>query len=107
MIIELNSLIPLMTIIGAATAPVISQIWAEGRRARDAKDAARFASIAAMKVAEVKSTLVHTAAVSDAKLDEVHKLVNDQLTQAVSRFDAATAEIAELKLLVGKLQSGR
>ena len=106
MIFELNSLVPLVTIMGAAMAPTVAAIWARNGQAREAKDAARLASVAATKVAEVKSTLVTTAAATDGKLDQIHVLVNNQLSQAVERFDAATAEIAELKLIVQKLQGG-
>ena len=97
MILELNSLVPIVTIIGAAAAPTIAAIWAESRRNRDAR-------IAAEKVSKVKETLIGTAETANIKLDDIHHLVNDQLTQAVNRFAAATAEIEELKRLVKELQ---
>ena len=78
MILELNSLVPIVTIIGAAAAPTIAAIWAESRRNRDAR-------IAAEKVSEVKETLIGTA---------------DRLT-------AATSEIEELKQLVRELRKAR
>jgi hypothetical protein len=91
MIFELNSLVPLVTILGAASAPTIAAIWAEGRRKRDARDAAT-------KVSDVKNTLMETAKESNVKLDEI------QLSQAVDRLTAATNEIEELKRLVRELQ---
>jgi hypothetical protein len=44
MILELNSIVPLVTILGAAAAPTIAAIWAEGRRKRDARKAAETAA---------------------------------------------------------------
>jgi hypothetical protein len=75
-------------------------VWAEGKRARDAK-------VAAMKVSEVKSTLTEMFNASNAKLDTIHSLVNSQLSQAVDRLTAATNEIEELKQLVRELQKAR
>jgi hypothetical protein len=72
----------------------------------DAKRAASLAVTAATKVAEVKSTLVETAAANTLQLGEIHTLVNNQLSEAVARFDKATAEIVSLKALVMKLQAG-
>jgi hypothetical protein len=74
MILEINSLVPLVTIMGAASAPTIAAIWAEGRRKRDARDAAKNVN---------------------EKLDTIHILVNDQLSQAVNRLTVATREIEE------------
>ena len=68
MIFELNSLVPLVTILGAASAPTIAAIWAEGRRMRDARDAAKNVN---------------------EKLDTIH-------SQAVNRLTVATREIEEL-----------
>ena len=96
MILELNSFVPLVTILGAAAAPTIAAIWAESRRKRDAKMAAGLAVVAAEKVAEVKETLVGTAETANMKLDTIHTLVNDQLSQAVNRLTVATREIEEL-----------
>jgi flagellar hook-associated protein FlgK len=93
MMINLNDLIPLATILGAAAAPTIAAIWAESRRDRDAK-------IAAQKVSEVKEKLVETAAATGQQLGEIHALVNNQLTEAVERLNMATAEIEELKTLL-------
>jgi hypothetical protein len=100
MILELNSLVPIVTILGAAAAPTIAAIWAERRRERDARRAAR-------ERAEVKETLVATADVANAKLDTIHALVNSQLSQAVDRLTAATREIEELKRLVKELQKAK
>jgi hypothetical protein len=80
MILDLTSIIPLITIIGAAAAPTIAAIWAEGRRKRDAR-------------------------MADTKLDTIHTLVNSQLSQAVDRLTVATREIEELKRLVRELQN--
>jgi hypothetical protein len=71
MIIDLTSIIPLVTIVGAATAPTIAAIWAENRRKRDVKMAVGLAVVTAEKVAEVKETLGGT--------------VSEQLAQAVDR----------------------
>jgi hypothetical protein len=98
MIIDLNSFVPIVTILGAAAAPTIAAIWAEGRRNRDARRAV-------IERAEVKETLVATADVANAKLDTIHSLVNSQLSQAVDRLTAATKEIEELKRIVKELQN--
>jgi hypothetical protein len=90
MIIDLTSIIPLVTIVGAAAAPTIAAIWAENRRKRDVKMAADLAVVTAEKVAEVKETLAGT--------------VNEQLSEAVSRLAVATAEIEELKRMVIELK---
>jgi hypothetical protein len=58
MILELDSLIPLTTILGAAAAPTIAAIWAENRRKRDVKMAVDLAVVTADNVAEVRETLV-------------------------------------------------
>lgn len=105
MLVQIDSFIPLVTIIAAASAPVISSIWAEGRRAKDAKRAAELAAIAAMKVAEVKNSLQSNAATSNEKMDQIHTLVNNQLTQAVERFEVATARIVDLETQVKKLRA--
>jgi hypothetical protein len=86
LVFDINSLIPIVTIIGAASAPTIAAIWAENRRKRDAREAAR-------ERAEVKETLVATSDVANTKLDE-----------AVNRLTVATAEIEELKRMVSELQ---
>lgn len=106
MMVDLNSIVPLATIVGAAAAPTMAAIWAEGKRSRDATRAAEAAATVAMKVAEVKGTLVRTSEATTAQLGEIHTLVNNQLSEAVARFDAATAEIAELKAYVRTLQGG-
>jgi hypothetical protein len=67
MILELNSIVPLVTILGAAAAPTIAAMWAEGRRGRDARRAAR-------ERAEVKETLVATADVANTKLDTTRSI---------------------------------
>jgi hypothetical protein len=72
MILELNSLVPLVTILGAASAPTIAAIWAEGRRNRDARMAAGLAVVAAEKVAEVKNRLMGAAETANIKLDTMH-----------------------------------
>jgi hypothetical protein len=97
MILELNSLVPLVTILGAAAAPTIAAIWAEGGRKRDARKAAE-------RAAEIKETLIGTAETANTKLDTIHSLVNSQLSQAVNRLTAATSEIEELKRIVKELQ---
>jgi hypothetical protein len=91
MVFDLNSVVPIVTIIGVASAPTIAAIWAEGRRNRDVRKAAELAAVAAQKVSEVKHTLLETASVT-----------NLQLTQAVERFEAATREIEVLKALLLK-----
>lgn len=96
----MRDLIPITTIIGALSAPTISSVWAERRRTRDAKAVAEQAKITAQKVSDVKTALVETSDVSNAKLDLIHVLVNNQLSEAVERFEAATREIAELKTLL-------
>jgi hypothetical protein len=80
MILDLTSIIPLVTIIGAAAAPTIAAVWAEHTRRRDAK-------------------------MADMKLDTIHTLVISQLSQAVDRLTNATKEIEELKRLVRELQN--
>jgi hypothetical protein len=113
-VIEINSFVPLATILGAAAAPTIAAIWAEGKRAKDALRAADYAAIAALKVAEVKDatiiaakkvsevkdTLVQTASNTDGQLKQIHSLVNNQLTQAVQRFEQALKEIESLKSIL-------
>jgi hypothetical protein len=113
MIVDLRDFVTLATIIGGISAPTFTGIWAARIANRNAENAAKRVAevkeatlVAAEKVSEVKSTLVQTAAVTDGKLDQIHVLVNNQLSQAVERFDAATAEIAQLKLVVTNLQRG-
>jgi major membrane immunogen (membrane-anchored lipoprotein) len=93
MILEINSLIPLVTILGAAAAPTIAAVWAR----RDAR-------MAAERAAEVRETLIGAAETANTKLDTIHSLVNSQLSQAVDRLTAATREIQELKRIVKELQ---
>jgi septal ring factor EnvC (AmiA/AmiB activator) len=95
--ITFNYFMGLATILGAVSAPTITAIWAEKKRARDAHNAAELARLVAMKVAEVKNTLMVTSEKSDKKLDVIHGLVNSQLTEAVARLDAALKEIAAIK----------
>jgi flagellar hook-associated protein FlgK len=96
----LNSIVPLATIVGAAAAPTIAAIWAGRVADRNAQKAADLAALAAMKVAEVKSTLVQTSDATKSQLGEIHTLVNNQLSQAVDRFNKAAMEIEELKILL-------
>jgi hypothetical protein len=107
----LRDMLPLTTIIGAAiaglAAPTITAIWAAKKANKNAEDAAK-------KVTEVKETLVETAADTATRLaalhtqgDEIHAMVNDQLTQAVNRFDTATREVVALKEVVRKLQAAQ
>lgn len=93
MIVDLSDLVPLATILGACSAPTLAAIWA-GRAAN------KNANNAAEKVSEVRETLVDVGKRTDAKLETIHILVNNQLTQAVDRFEAATAKIGELELLL-------
>ena len=92
-VIEVSDFIPLATIVGACSAPTLAAIWA-GRAAN------RSADVAATKVHEVKQELARVGDATSTKLDTIHVLVNNQLTQAVERFNAATAEIEELKVLL-------
>jgi hypothetical protein len=91
MILEINSLIPLVTILGAAAAPTIAAIWSEDRRKRDSRNVAK--------------KLIEMSDVANAKLDTIHTLVNSQLSQAVDRLTTVTKEIEELKRLVRELQN--
>jgi hypothetical protein len=104
MVVDIGSFIPLVTILGAAAAPTIAAIWAERKRAKDARRAQESSDIAAMKVAEVRNTLVATASSQSAQLHTIEHLVNDQLTQAVNRFEGAMKEIATLKGEVKRLK---
>ena len=107
MVINLDDLVPLATIIGAAAAPTIAAIWAGHVANRNALNAAVLAVTAAEKVSDVKHTLVETHSATEHKLDQIHVLVNNQLTQAVERLAAAEARIVELKALVQSLSPQR
>lgn len=93
MVIDLFDFVPLATIVGACSAPTLAAIWA-GRAAN------KNANNAAERVSEVRDTLVDTGKRTDAKLETIHVLVNNQLTQAVDRLEAATIKIGELELLL-------
>lgn len=93
MVIDLSDLIPIATILGACSAPTLASIWA-GRAAN------KSANIAAEKVVEVKETLVDVGKKTNMKLETIHLLVDNQLSQAVDRLEAATIKIGELELLL-------
>jgi hypothetical protein len=90
MIVDISSLVPLVTILAAAISPALAAIWA-GHTANN--NAAK----AAAKVSEVKHPF-ETA--TNLKLDDIHVLVNRQFPDVVERLNVATAEIEELKRLL-------
>jgi flagellar hook-associated protein FlgK len=106
MTIDLQPYLALATIAGAALAPTLSSIWAGYVANKNAIKAASLAVLAAQKVAEVKTTLVETSHITDGKLDTIHVLVNNQLSQAVERLNRASAEIEELKEMLKRERGG-
>jgi len=58
---------------------------------------------AAVVAEEARLAVVENQQRVDAKLDSIHVLVNDQLTQAVNRFRDALIVIEELKTILVKL----
>jgi hypothetical protein len=95
MILEIDSILPLVTILGAAFAPTIASIWAGHTANKNAEKAA-------IKASEVKHALENTSQVMNNKLDHIHHLVNSQLTDAVERLNVAMAEIEELKKILAE-----
>jgi type II secretory pathway pseudopilin PulG len=103
MVVEINSLIPLVTILGAAAAPTIAA-WSAGRVAnKNAKQAADAAHLAAMKAVEVKNTLVANDERMSSALTKIaatgeatHVIVNSQKTAMQEKIDAMQLVINDL-----------
>lgn len=93
MIIDTHDLVPLATILGGLLAPTLASIWAGNRANKNAV-------VAAQHVVEVKEALTTVGKQTNTKLDIIHILVNNQLSEAVGRLNDATLTIAELKRLL-------
>lgn len=85
----------------AGLAPTLAIITSYLLGKRDARAAALKV---ATEVATVRETVAHTAAESEAKLEEIHVLVNSRLTNALEliaagdlRIEAQDARIADLE----------
>jgi hypothetical protein len=107
---DTNTTAIVLALIAAIIVPVITASikWLQDKRIaklqeiRDEKAASLVVQVAE-KVEETKATLMASTANTDAKLDTIHVLVNNQLTEAVNRFKDALAVIEELKVILNKI----
>lgn len=92
-----------LALIAAIIVPIMGTAvkWFQDRDI--AKRSEANAAAAAVKVEEARKALAASTANVDHKLDNIHTLVNSQLTEAVERFKQALLEIADLKKLLARI----
>lgn len=96
---DANVAVVLVAVIGVIV-PITTTIIKFIQDSRIAGIAHLHARSAAEKAEETRAVLVDNTSQTDAKLEVIHRLVNNQLSEVVARFTAAFQTIDELKKLL-------